>query len=185
MITLTLSQLERLQQLMREIPKDVPKVTARAINRAADSAKTQASRSVRATYTIKNKDIARTIKIKKASAADLNADIRSKGPVEKLTNFKTTPSRPQPNRKKPVYVSVRKGSKKAINGSFLANSNGGHANVFTRVSKKRLPIRGHYGPSVPQMIGNEDTIRDVEAKASEVLETRLTHEIGQMMGGSS
>lgn len=183
MITLTASQIDMLQRMMREIPQEVPRVTARAINRSAEAAKTQASRSVRETYTIKNKDISSTIKIKKASAADLNADIRSEGPVEALTKFKVNHSRPQTKRKRPVTVSVKKGSNKQIKGSFVAGMNNGHTNVFTRVSKKRFPIRGHYGPSVPQMIGNDAVIESVENRTSEVLENRLVHEFGRITGG--
>ena len=183
MIELRIEHLERLQQILGNTPKQIPFVTARAINRAAEAARTQAGRSVREKYVVKQKDVVSTIKVKKATANNLNADIRSKGPVLKLMAFKVNPGKPQPGRKKKVTVSVKKGSQKSISNSFVAQTSSGHVNVFTRVSRKRLPIRGHYGPSVPQMIGNESVIEFVENRASDVLDTRLQHEISRLIGG--
>jgi hypothetical protein len=185
MIELRAEHIEKLERILRNTPKQIPIVTARAINRAADAARTQAGRSVRETYVIKHKDVIGTIKIKKAHAGDLQADIKSRGSVIKLTKFKVNPKQPQPQRKKPVVVSVKKGSSKPIKNGFVAGMSNGHVNVFTRVSKKRYPIRGHYGPSVPQMLGNESVVRFVEERARDVLDTRLEHEINRMLGGNS
>lgn len=184
MIELTIPQLDKLQEKLKDIPEKIPIVTARAINRSAESAKTQAGRSVRETYVIKQKDVTSTIKIKKAYPADLSAQIKSTGSALEIMKFKVRANRPLPTRGKYAVVSVKKGSSKMINGSFVIGMGNGHTNVFTRVSKKRLPIRGHYGPSIPQMLGNENVVSKVEDKAMEVLETRLEHEIGRVLGGS-
>lgn len=185
MIEINREQLQRIESILGNTPRQVPIVTARAINRAAEAARTQAGRSARETYVIKHKDVIDTIKIKKANPNDLHADIRSRGSVIKLTSFKVNPKKPQPNRKRPITVSVKKGSSKTIKNGFVAETKNGHVNVFTRVSNKRLPIRGHFGPSVPQMLGNESVVRFVENRAIDVLDSRLNHEINRMMGGNS
>lgn len=184
MIELTIPQLDKLQRMLSEIPEKIPIVTARAINRSAEAAKTQAGRSTRETYHIKQKDITSTMKVKKAYPADLSAEIKSVGSVLELMKFKVKANKPLPTRGRYAVVSVKKGSSKPINGGFVVGMNNGHTNVFTRVSKKRLPIRGHYGPSVPQMLGNDNVTKAVEDKAMEELEKRLEHEIDRVLGGN-
>lgn len=185
MIELKLEHIDKLERILGNTPKQIPIVTARAINRAAEAGRTQAGRSARDTYVIKHKDVIGTIKIKKASSSDLHANIKSRGHVEKLMNFKVNPTRPQPGRKKPITVSVKKGSKKTIRNGFVAGMKSGNINVFTRVSKKRLPIQGLYGPSVPQMLGNESVVGFVEKRAMDVLDSRLEHEISRLLGGQA
>lgn len=182
MIEVTVPQIEMLQERLRDVPQKIPIVTARAINRSTSSAKTQAGRTVRETYAIKQKDITSTMKIKKAYPSDLTAEIKSKGSALELMKFKVRANKPLPSRGKYVMVSVKKGSSKIINGSFMTSMGNGHKNVFTRVSKKRLPIRGHFGPSAPQMLGNDTVVQSVEGKAMEALETRLEHEISRVLG---
>lgn len=184
MIDLTIPQMENLQKKLEKIPRKIQVVTASAINRSASAAKTQAGRSIRETYIVKQKDVTETIKIKNANSGDLSAEIKSTGNVLELMKFKVRVNKQLPTRGKYAVASVKKGSSKMINGSFVTSMGNSHTNVFTRISKKRLPIRGHYGPSVPQMLANENVISKVEEKAAEVLETRLEHEIGRVLGGS-
>lgn len=183
MIDLRAEHIEKLEKILGNTPKQIPIVTALAINRAAESARSMAGQSVRNTYHVKHKDVIRTIKIRKATSFDLTAHIQSRGSAIKLASFKVTPNKPQPKRKKPISVSVKKSTKKSIKSAFVAETKSGHINVFTRVSKRRLPIQGHYGPSVPQMIGNESVVQLVEDRAMEVLDTRLEHEINRLLGG--
>lgn len=184
MIELKLEHIEKLEKILGNTPKQIPIVTARAINRAAESARTNASRSARETYIIKHKDVISTIKIKKANPNDLQADIKSRGFANKLINFKVNPNKPQPKRKRPLVLSVKRGSQKTMRNGFVAQMSSGHVNVFTRVSKRRLPVQGHFGPSIPQMLGNESVVSFVENKAIQVLDTRLEHEIKRLLGGA-
>lgn len=183
MIELRAEHLDMLEQLCRNAPAKANIVAARAINRAALSARTQAAKSARETYVIKHGDIIKTIKIKKATPADLNAEINSRGSAIKLLNFRVTPNMPQPRRKKPISVMVKKGANKPFKGGFVAQMRSGHTNVFTRTTKKRLPIQGHYGPSIPQMLGNDSVVSFVENRAMEVLDNRLEHEFNRMLRG--
>lgn len=184
MITLRAENIERYEALLRNAPAKANAAAARAINRAAYAARTQAGRSVRETYVIKHKDVISTIKlIKKATPTNLNAEIRSKGSVVKLYNFRVTPKTLQTKKKKITKVGVKKGSNKPISNGFVAKMKSGHINVFTRTSKKRYPIQGHYGPSVPQMVGNESVTRFVEKRANGVLDDRLEHEFKRMLRG--
>lgn len=181
MIELNLRQVERVEEIFRNTPQQVPKVISRAINRAAHVGRAQATRSVRENYNIKHRDVSSTIKVRTASPDNLNANIRSSGAPMKLMKFRVSPN--SPKKAKQVTVGVKKGSRKKIKGAFVAGMNSGHVNVFTRVSKPRLPIRGHYGPSVPQMIGNESVVSVVENKTYQELDSRLDHEINRLLRG--
>lgn len=187
MIELSIPQFERLQKRLKDIPEKIPVVTARAINRAAEAAKTEGSKFVRETYTVKHSSVLRKIKIKKAYPADLIADIRVTGRTLSVINFRVKKNVPLPTRKKYAKVRVKKkgGKLKAIKGSFLLTTTKGYTNVFTRITKERFPLRSHHGPSVPQMMGNEEGLKRMEDKAREVLDKRLDHEIERVLGGNS
>lgn len=184
LIDLTPPQFEMLQEKLKNIPEKIPIVTARAINRAIESARTQASRSTRETYAIKHKDIISTIKLKRAHQADLEANFSSVGSSIELMKFKVRANKPLPTRGKYAIVSVKKGSKQMINKTFVSKIYKETENVYSRVGNKRFPVRAHYGPSVPQMIGYQKVITRVEEKAMEELDKRLDHEIGRVLGGS-
>lgn len=184
MIDLTVQQLEKAERALEHIPGAVPRAAANAINRAADSAKTEAARKVRETYYIKHGDVLSTIKIYGASAGDLSATVISRGSVIALTKFRVTPRQPQPKKRRTVIVRVKKGEGGPIQGAFIAGMNSGHVNVFNRIGKSRLPIVGRYGPSVPQMIGSDDVRIWVEDKSRERLESRLDHEISRILGAN-
>jgi hypothetical protein len=52
-----------------------------------------------------------------------------------------------------------------------------------RTSSKGYPIRVAYGPSVPQMVGNEKVSKIVEDKAQETLNKRFAHEVEAVLKG--
>lgn len=185
MIELSIPQLERLQERLKDVPKKIPVVTARAINRAAEAARTEGSRFVRETYHVKHTAVLKKIKIKKAYPADLVADIRVTGRPLSVINFRVRKNKPLPTRGKYAVVRVKKGGGGRIKGSFVLTTTQGYTNVFTRVTKDRFPLRSIHGPSVPQMMGNKEGLKKMEDKAREVLDKRLDHEIERVLGGKS
>lgn len=185
MIELSVQQLEKIQEKLKDVPDKIPVVTARAINRAAEAAKTEGSKFIRETYYVKHSSVLRKIKIKKAYPADLVADIRVTGRPLSVINFRVRKNKPLPTRGKYAVVRVKKGGGGPIKGSFVLTTTQGYTNVFTRVSRERFPLRSHHGPSVPQMMGNEEGLKKMEDKAREVLDKRLDHEIDRVLGGSS
>lgn len=177
MIELNVEQMDRLETALADIPEKIPRAAARAINRAAYTARTEAARKVREEYVIKHGDVIKTIKIYPASEDDLAATVISRGTVIPLIKFKVSPQRPQPRRKIPLKATVKRGEGGPIPRAFTAQMKSGYVGVFERVGKPRLPIRQLYGPSVPQMIGNPSVSEWVEEKALEKLDERLEHEI--------
>ncbi|MBO8136799.1 MAG: phage tail protein [Desulfotomaculum sp.] len=205
-ISLNQEQIERAERMLSHVPDAIPKAMANAINRAADTAKTEASRKIRKIYYIKHKEVIETIRIYGAKETDLNAVVISKGERRALSKFKITPKKPQPGRRKPVIARVKRGGGGPISYAFVAKVQHhyqpkGHIGVFKRASDntkrvkipvrvgdkirekkvKELPIQQLYGPSVPQMMNNPEVKEWVEEKASERLEQRLEHEINRIL----
>lgn len=182
MIQLNLDHIDRLERFFIETPQKIPKITARAINRAAQSARTEAGREVRKTYLVKHGDVIDTIRIKSANEDNLSANVTSKGHVLPLSKFKVTPGRrPGIKGTSPVLVRVKKGAGGRIKSGFVAQMQSGHIGVFIRAGKRSSPINQLYGPSIPQMVGSDQVSRLVEEKAQETLEKRLDHEINRAL----
>lgn len=184
MIEFTAEQIDRAERLLGHIPGAAPKAMARAINRATESARTEAARKVRSMYYISQKDVTATIKIYPATPSDLSAMVVSRGNLIALTKFRVTPNKPQPKRRREIIVRVKRGAGGPIKKAFVARMKSGHVGVFKRAGKQRYPIDQLYGPSIPEMIGNPTVTGWVEEKARERLDQRLDHEIKRALEGN-
>ncbi|MBU2701683.1 hypothetical protein Ga0466249_002802 [Sporomusaceae bacterium BoRhaA] len=169
------SQIERAEQLLGGIKDALPKAQASAINRSLTTARTEIVRSVRKEYVIKAEDVRNTIKVTNASAASPIGSIKSMGGPIPLVKFDTS-------KENPVRVRVKKsGAKKPIKHAFLQAMGNGYRGIFIRSGKARYPLKQLYGPSVPQMVGNETVMKSVEEKAIQTLDKRMDHEINRIL----
>lgn len=181
MVQIRVEHAEKLEHLFSIAPKEAKIILWRALNRAATAAQTRASVSIRSRYIIKSTDIKKRIKIRKATASNLVAQIRASGPVNPLMKFDVTPKFPDI---KHVRARVLKSSPmKPIQSGFVTRTQNGFVNVFTRVGRSRYPIQGRYGPSIAQMMGHEDPLKDIEKRAQEILDKRLEHEFSILLWG--
>ncbi|WP_432702470.1 phage tail protein [Lysinibacillus sphaericus] len=182
MIEVNIVHIEQLKEIFKNTPEQIPIVLSRAINRAAQAGRTQAAREARSRYTVRHGDVLKTLKIKRAHRGNLYASISSKGELIPLIAFNPRSTN------KGVSVAVKKGERKQLKSLFITTLTNprysdGFTNVFGRVSDQRFPLRGHYGPSIPQMIGNEESIAPVEGRITEVLDNRVRHEIEFLIRG--
>jgi len=185
MIEVSSEQMDRIEGELKRVPKEIPKVITRAVNRAATAGRTEATKEARQDYYVKAKSIRDTIRIDKATYADPHAMILSRGKLLALSKFRITPKSPAPNRTKPIKVRVKRGEGGEIPNAFVSSMNSGHVGVYKRVGEKRLPITELYGPSIPQMLDNEDVRERVEERATEAIDERLTHEVNRVMERNS
>jgi len=182
MIEINVLQIERLNQIFRDTPAQIPIVLSRAINRSAQAGRTQAAREARSKYTVRHGDVLKTLKINRAHRGNLYASISSRGELIPLIAFNPRPT------SKGISVAVKKGERKQLKSLFLTTLTNPRysdsaTNIFGRVSAKRYPLRGHYGPSIPQMIENEESMAPVEGRIKEVLYDRTGHEIEFLLRG--
>ncbi|MEN8702495.1 phage tail protein [Bacillus infantis] len=166
---------ERLGTFSRKAPNAI----SSALNRAVTNVSSNVSKEVRKKYTVKSSDIKQTLSKTRASRQDLHAIVKSKGELLPLDRFKVSPRSVQPKRKKPIKVAVKKEGLKPLLGAFVGEIHG--TKVFKRVGKKRLPIRRLFGPSIPQMIENEEVRSFINQEGNETFNRRLDHEINRIL----
>lgn len=159
--------------------KQAPNAISRALNRAATNVNSNIKKEVRNEYNIKAGDINETLSVTKASKMSLVAQVKSSGALIPLDKFKVSPKTVNPKRKGQIKIGVKKDGLKTVMGAFVADING--KKVFQRESKSRLPIKKLFGPSVPQMLGNEEIRVEIERQGQETFENRLDHEINRIL----
>ena len=143
-----------------------------AAERAAQSGETAGVRRMCQVYNIKRKEAKSRIDIKIRSSEETLIDIR--GPSVHIELFSGTKWR----RKKGVFVSIKKGSGGLIPRSFK------HGDTpLMREGAARYPIKGIYGPSVPQMFAEESVIEAATEAAMEMYKKRVIHELKRGAGG--
>lgn len=159
--------------------KDVPKAIVSALNRTIQTVGTDMKREAVQRYEIKSGDVQKTLKIKRASASQMQANAQSTGRPLGLFHFKVKPRKKPTARAKSVKVKIKKsdGYKeiKTNPKAFIADHNA--LNVFKRVGAKRLPIERLTTLSIPQMISNPAALANIQKHAQETLEKRTAHEI--------
>lgn len=210
MITISEEGLSYAKAALAYIPKGIPKVTAKAINKAKQVGEKAAIKKISQEYTIKKKYYMRHLKKgSKATPSRLSAFISAKGRVNALSYFKTTPrSVPRKRAKNPVFIQVKKSSSgNSIPSAFLTKFKSGHKAVAKRAvdasgnvykvrkheGKPRPKKRGRgmtkeipaivqfYGPSTPQMLGSKTVSAFITEEAQTVLEECLKEEINNVL----
>ena len=181
---------EEIEKKLGNLKSKAPTVVCRAINRAAQKARTETKREVANKYFISQGDVLKTIRLTKASTANLSAQLTSKGGPIALSKFKVSPTRGVKRTKRGYSPSVYKagveksGGMKPLSGSpkaFIAGFSSGHSGVMTRISARRLPLKQLYGPAVPSMIKNDEVIERIQKEATETLEKRIDAEINNIL----
>ena len=163
---------------------------AKAINRANSAVQKEVSKAIRKNYEISAKNIKKGFKLKRATAGQPIGAVISRGAPMLITRFKL---KPDPTKMMaalrsgaiagksvgPISVKVEKGiSYVPIRGLFIQKSSrSGYAGAMQRYVKSAYPLHIPYGPSVPQMFGNEETLAELIPIAEEVLNDRFLHEI--------
>lgn len=182
---------EELEKKLGNLKSKAPTVLSRAINRAAQKAKTETKREAAAKYFVSQGEVMKTLTISKASPAKLSAELRSKGSQIALSKFKVSPKRSVRRTSRGGYspsvykVAVKKeGGLKTLHAdpkSFIATMKSGHVGVMRRDGSERLPITQLFGPAVPSMVKNEEIISQIRERALETLEKRIDAEVNNIL----
>lgn len=82
-----------------------------------------------------------------------------------------------------VTSEIKKNQRKALGSDVFLGSNKGSGQIpFQRAGKERTPILSVKTLSMPQMITNDKTSADIEAKLREGLQARLEHHTKRQLG---
>ena len=165
---------EKLKRILSAISgRELYQAIGSAGKRAARHGVTVGAKKLREVYNIK----AGIAKSKMAVKAErpLETIIRIEGHPEAVQNFCGTR-----RRKSGVFVSIKKGSGGIVPRSFTQGGS-----FLMREGAERYPLKGIYGPSVPQMAWEDTVLEATTTAAMEMYEKRIIHEIERRAGGAS
>ena len=180
----------------------VPRATARALNKVAAQAKTQAAREIKDRYQIGTRTISKYITVsRRASQTMLVAEVRAEGRPLPILAFKARQTR------KGVSVEVVRGHRKLIAHAFIKTLKSGHRGVFARTSASgasgylggsfqfrhgkgsRLRKKGHDLPigeiltiGIPQAFSNRVVIERLDRLVQEKFPQLFRHELDFILG---
>ena len=160
---------ELLNVLQMLAPQSVYKASSAAAKRAMIAARAAGSRRIRQIYTIKARDINSRITV---HGTEGGAEMRIKGPMEGVKKYRGNLKR------QGVFAMIKKGNSVRIPRSFSMNDR-----FLMREGPARYPVKGIYGPAVPQLFGNPEVVQVMEERGQEMFARRLEHEIMRRLGG--
>lgn len=159
-------------------PKEVERAASAAINRTITKLTKDTSVAVRRRYVAKAATVKKALDTKRASSGNLMGRLSATGSTLPLTAFRISKSQTGPMRVKVLQGS----SPKPVKGLFSRRFPGGYIGPMKRISRQPYPLKTPAGPSVPQMVGNENTLRELVPEAERTLNERFIHEVEFRMG---
>lgn len=146
-IEINKAQLKRVELMLRGMPRAMPGVLSRAVNRTAISARTQINKEIRQEINIKAADLNEKLILEKAKQNYPVAVIkmsRKRIPVMDFGAKQTA--------KGVSYKIKKQGGRQTIKSAFITTMpETGHTGVFKRWGKTRLPIVELKGPSIGEV----------------------------------
>lgn len=162
---------------LRKIPEKIPIISARVANRVVSTIRKEISKTTMKEYVVKSKIIKDTMSFYKANSQQPNAKVKLSGNRIELYQFKVSPNIPRTEKPPKAYkAKVKKnGGFKKIYHAFVADIGG--MGMHERETKSKFPTKRLYGPSVPEMVGNEKVSGEILKAGQETFNKRLVHEI--------
>ena len=178
-IKLDKAAIERATTMATNVPKLTKRAEVSAINATLTHIAAKISKTARERYVGKASNIKKSLNKKLARANDPVGKIETAGKALPLIAFKIT----QNKRGGPLKVKVLKAHKlEPVKGLFFNQFPKGYKGHMIRVSRARMPLRTPAGPSVPQMVGNEESVSLWKQGLEEFLERRFTSEMDRRIG---
>ena len=199
MIEISEQTINRIHAVLHGVKDADKKVLKPALTRGLMAGKTQAGKVARENYRISKQDFDRYGYLQyngmTQSGNDIIGSFKYSGRPIALMKYKVTPNSPKYHATPSAAVLkssslVAFGDEKNV---FVAQMKSGHIGIFERqegkYSKRRgkkrnkhtEKIRELLSPSVPQMVGNEQSIKTIEDRVREVINNRIDHEIGRLL----
>ena len=163
-------RLRRIEADLAAVPKAMPKVMSRAVNKTATSARTVIVRQVAAEMPLKQATLRKRVRLTRASWRRWRAVVRLTGKRIPLIQFGA-----RQTRRRGVTYRIRKTDRRRLAASaFVATMPSGHRGVFRRrPGAQRLPIDELFGPSL------QAAVDDIDQLARRTLGRKLDRDLGE------
>lgn len=172
-VTLDEKNAELAERLVKTMPEIVQKAAVGAINRTVTTTRKEISKAVRERYIIRAADVKRALSLEKARKQSPRRVITASGAPLGLDKFRL-----RKRKRGPMRVQIlRDGKAQPVKGLFTKRFPGGYEGPMHRRQKARYPLATPFGPSVPAMVGKEETLEKFVPKAEKTLNERFLHEI--------
>lgn len=188
------ARFEEVRHALAHIPGGAEKAVARALNRAAESARNDAAQLMKERYTMKVSDFKKEIVILRATPGNLKAVLLTRSARQAITDFEHAPAKPPrqkgiPARLRPrAMTTIVAGRTKNWSHAFLARMKSGHLGLWTRsktekTAKGKPVIHEFFTLAVPQMMGSGPIITRVLKTAQHRLGVELDRQVAYIAGG--
>lgn len=180
-------QIKEIDKFLTDVKfKALRKATKRALNRTATQVRTFSIKKIREERPLKATDVRKRIQIFRArgnNIANMDAVLAYSGIPLPLILFVTGQKTPRTvtSRSRPLNIAIKKGSKKAKKGLYIAKAKHGKQRyqVFRRVDKKQRSagMVKQSAPSIAQLLQKKRSIRNLlDSRASLLLQKNFTKE---------
>ena len=151
----------------------VRKAARSALDKTGTWMKQKIVASVSSMYYVKPVDVRKAIEVKRTSMSSLSVKVIIKG--LRLQLFKYFHAFRSGHG---ISVNVSKINTMHIPGGFIQTSRKtGYRGTMKRKGEKRYPLKGLTGPAIPDLVGGQKIMPDLEAKAEAELEKKFWEEI--------
>lgn len=185
---------EEARRALAHIPGGAEKAIARALNRAAESARNDAAQLMKERYTMKVSDFKKEIVILRATPKNLRATLLTRSARQAITDFKYAPVRPPRQKgiparlRRKITTMIVEGQTKGWSHAFLARMRSGHLGLWTRsktekTAKGKPVIHEFFTLAVPHMMGFGPIITRVLKTAQHRLDVELERQVAYIAGG--
>ncbi len=145
------------------VVRESERAKQRAVGTLARRLPVEARRDIQAEYNLPAGRISQGLSVSRGDGyVELRAAKRGIG----MTNFGARWG----GRKSPgVTVEILRGKRELWPDLFIAAGKGGNKQVFARTTRKRLPIKSYYGPSIAQMLRKPGRAERLATFAEDIL----------------
>ena len=164
----------KVKKKLGDLSSKSPQVAAKALNRTAKDARKKLADKAKEAYTVKTGKFNSSMRIKSASAGNLDAIIRSSGAPLTLTSFS---HRGRKGAAAAAQV-VKGGGFKSLEMSGIKAWKGMNGLIWQRRGPARLPIKALRSNSIPVMIGSEKHVYgiikpDIQSELNKNIEAEI------------
>lgn len=180
-VSFSLKNAEVLKDALLAFPQEAHKAAYWAIRETTTHVKSRVSVHVRKRYRVPAATIKKTLddKTPRFHTAEVVGMVEATSRPLLLTQFEEKSVKAPDMRREsfgPFKVKLlRNGSYKPVIGLFINAQNS--PNLRLRPKSSRYPTKPPAGPSIPQMIENEEVWSGIEASAEKKLNARLAHQL--------
>ena len=165
--------LKKLEKTLAGIPRAMPRVMSRGLNRTATQARTLTSRCLSKRTGLKVGAVRKSTKIYKATYSRWRAAIAMNNRKIPLIRFKA-----KQTKKGVTYKDYATRMRTLITHAFIAVMPSGHRGVFLRETVKRLPITEQKGPSLMDIFsGARDEAAGIQRESAAKLAKNIHDQV--------